>query len=151
MKSKLIASSVAGLALLGGTVGFALTQTSTADAATKTAQSQVTSDTPTPQGVLRHHRRQLRKEALDATAKILNVTPEQLKTDLKSGQSVAQVAQSKGVDPNTVINDLVKDVDARVENLVTKDVITKDFAAKVEARVPAVVTKAVNRQFGQHS
>jgi len=151
MKSKIIASSIAGLALLGGTVGFALAETSTADAATKTAQAQVTQDAPTAHGFLRHHRRELRKEALDATAKILNMTPTQLRTDLKSGESVAQVAQAQGVPTTTVIGDLVKDVDARINTLVTNDVITKDFATKVEAKVPAVVTKAVNHQFGKKS
>jgi hypothetical protein len=150
MKSKLIASSIAGLAILGGTVGFALTETTSADAATKAAQSQVTQDTPTAHGFLRHHRRELRKDALDATAKILNMTPDQLRTDLKSGESVAQVAQSKGVATDTVVNDLVKDVDARINKMVTNDVITQDFATKVEAKVPAAVTKAVNHVFGQH-
>jgi hypothetical protein len=149
MKSKLIASGIAGLALAGGSIGYALTTTTTANAATTAAQSQVTQDAPAGHGWLRHHRRELRKEALDATAKILNMTPQQLRSDLKSGESVAQVAQSKGVSPTTVINDLVKDVDARINNLVTKDVITQDFATKVEAKVPAAVTKAVNHQFGQ--
>ena len=32
----------------------------------------------------------------------------------------------------------------------TNDKITQAYATKVEAKVPAAVTKAVNHQFGQH-
>ena len=149
MKTKIIASSVAGLAILGGTLGFALTETGTANAATTAAQQQVTQDAPAGHGWLRHHRRELRKEAATAVAKDLGISVDELKTDLKAGQSVAQIAQSKGIDPTTVVNDLVKQVDARVEKAVTNDVITPDFAKKVEAKVPAIVTKAVNHHFGQ--
>jgi hypothetical protein len=150
MKTKIIASSLAGLAILGGTVGFALTDASSANAATNAAQSAVTQTTGSGHGYLRHHRRELRKEAAADVAKQLGITVDQLKTDLKSGESIAQVAQSKGISPTTVIDSLVKDVDARIEKGVTNDVITKDFAAKVEAKVPAAVTKVVNHQFGQH-
>jgi hypothetical protein len=150
MKTKIIASSVAGLAILGGTLGFALTDVGTANAATTAAQQQVTQDAPAGHGWLRHHRRELRKEAATAVAKDLGISVDELKTDLKGGESVAQIAQSKGIDPTTVVNDLVKQVDARIEKAVTNDVITSDFAKKVEAKVPAVVTKAVNHQFGQH-
>jgi hypothetical protein len=150
MKTKIIASSVAGLAILGGTLGFALTDAGTANAATTAAQQQVTQDAPAGHGWLRHHRKELRKEAATAVAKDLGISVDELKTDLKAGQSVAQIAQSKGIATSTVVNDLVKQVDARIEKAVTNDVITPDFAKKVEAKVPAAVTKAVNHQFGQH-
>ena len=150
MKTKIVASSLAGLAILGGTLGFALTETGTASAATTAAQQQVTQDAPTGHGWLHHHRRELRKEAAAAVAKDLGISVDELKSDLKAGQTVVQVAQSKGISETTIVNDLVKQVDARVEKAVTNDVITADFAKKVEAKVPAVVTKAVNHQFGQH-
>ena len=150
MKTKIIASSLAGLAILGGTLGFALTDAGTANAATTAAQQAVTQDAPAGHGWLRHHRHELRKEAATEVAKDLGISVDTLKTDLKAGQSVAQIAESKGIAPSTVINDLVKQVDARVEKAVTNDVITPDFAKKVEAKVPAVVTKAVNHHFGQH-
>jgi hypothetical protein len=150
MKTKIIASSIAGLAILGGTLGFALTDAGTANAATTAAQQAVTQDAPTGHGWLHHHRRELRTEAATTVAKDLGITVDTLKTDLKGGQSVAQIAQSKGIATTTVVNDLVKQVDARIEKSVSNDVITADFAKKVEAKVPAAVTKAVNHQFGQH-
>jgi hypothetical protein len=152
MKSKIIASSIAGLALLGGTVAFAVsdagasTPTTTAPAATaKPATS------PTGDGQwLKEHRALLRRAGLRASAKVIGITPQALRADLKAGQTVAQVANAKGISTPTLVGDLTHDVDARIQKAVTNGKITQAEATTIEAKVPAAVTKAVNHQFGQH-
>ena len=151
MKSKIIASSVAGLALLGGTIAFAVTDagatTPTTSAPAATAKP---ATAPKGAGWLKHHRKEIRRAGLRDSAKIIGITPKELRTDLKGGQTVAQVANAKGISTTTLVNDLTHDVDARIQKAVTNGKITQDEATKVEAKVPAAVTKAVNHQFGQH-
>jgi uncharacterized protein YidB (DUF937 family) len=151
MKTKIIASSLAGLALLGGTVAFAVTD---AGATTPTTTAPAATAKPADAGKgahwLRNHRHQIRRDALVASAKIVGVSPKDLRADLKGGQTLAQVANAKGISTPTLVTDLTKDVDAAIQKGVTAGKITQANATKVEAKVPAAVTKAVNHQFGQH-
>ena len=101
MKTKIIASSLAGLAILGGTVGFALSDASSAGAATKPAAATAPA---TVRGFLKAHRHALRHAGLDAAAKVLGMTPDALRAELKSGKSVAEVAQSKNISVADVEN-----------------------------------------------
>src|SRR3954454_9792050 len=48
-----------------------------------------------------------RGEKLDAVTTALGMTPEELRTALESGKSIADVATDKGIDPQTVIDALV--------------------------------------------
>ncbi len=151
MKSKIIASSVAGLALLGGTVAFAVTDAG-ATTPTPSAPAATASPATAPKGAgwLKNHRKEIRRAGLRDSAKIIGITPQQLRTDLKGGQTVAQVANAKGITTTTLVGDLTHDVDAKIQQAVTNHKITQAEATKVEAKVPAAVTKAVNHQFGQH-
>jgi hypothetical protein len=147
MKSKIIASSAAGLALLGGTVAYAVSG-GTANAATTPSTTQTT--TQSAKGWLGHHRRELRRDGAKAVAKDLGISVQQLRTDLKSGQTIAQVANAKGVSTSTIESELTKQVDARIQQAVTKGRLTQARATKIEAKVPTFVDKAINHQFGQH-
>ena len=146
MKTKIIASSLAGLAILGGTVGFALSDAGSAGAATKPAAATAPA---TVRGFLKAHRHALRHAGLDAAAKVLGMTPDALRAELKSGKSVAEVAQSKNISVADVENALVKDADTKIESWVSAGKLTQDKATKIEAKVPAAVDKAVNHVFGQ--
>ncbi len=150
MKTKIIASSLAGLAILGGTVGFAVSGASSAGAATVAAQNTVTQDAPAGHGLGHAHRKALRRAALVAAAKAINITPEALRTDLKNGQTISQVATANGADPKVVASTLVKDIDTRLNTLVSNGKLAQDKATKIEAKVPAAVDKAMNKVFGQH-
>ncbi len=153
MKSKLIASSVAGLALLGGTVAFAVSDAGATTPTTPTTPPAASASPATaPKGVawLKNHRKEIRRAGLRDSAKVIGITPQELRSDLKGGQTVAQVANAKGVSTSTLVTDLTKDVDARIQHAVTKGRITQAEATKIEAKVPAAVTKAVGHQFGQH-
>jgi len=149
MKNKIIASSLAGLALLGGTVAFAV---SDAGASTPTTSTPAATAKPATAGGhwLRNHRRQLRRAGLEASAKVIGITPQALRADLKAGQTVAQVANAKGITTTTLVGDLTKDVDAAIQKAVTNGKLTQAQATKVEAKVPAALTKAVNHVFAKH-
>jgi predicted transcriptional regulator len=51
---------------------------------------------------------------LQTVASVLGMTPQDLITQLKTGKSIAQIAQSKGISEQTVINALVKQDTARI-------------------------------------
>jgi hypothetical protein len=152
MKTKIIASSLAGLALLGGTVAFAVTDAGATTPTTTTPAATAQPATTAKGGKhwLANHRGEIRRAGLRDSAKIIGVTPQELRTDLKGGQTLAQVATSKGVTTPTLVTDLTKDVDAAIQKGVTNGKITQVQATKVEAKVPAAVTKVVNKQFGKH-
>ena len=154
MKTKIIASSLAGLALLGGTVAFAVTDAgaSTPSSSTSTTTAPASPSTSKTKGEdwLKAHRKEIRRAGVRDVAKTIGISPEDLRTDLKGGQTIAQVANSKGMSTTTLVSDLTKDVDARIQKAESAGKLTSDQATKIEAKVPAAVTKAVNHQFGQH-
>src|SRR2546427_6985395 len=57
--------------------------------------------------------------SLGVAAKDLNMTVADLKKALQGGQSIAALARSKNVDPQTIINDLVTDATTRVDAAVS--------------------------------
>ena len=59
-----------------------------------------------------------------------------LRTDLRDGQSIAQVAQSKNVDPKTVVDAIVKAGDAKIDSLASSGKISAERAAKMKDRLP---------------
>lgn len=145
MKNKIIASSLAGLALLGGTLAFAVSGSGTASAA-DTAQSALTQDSA-PSGIrgwFHQHHRDIRKEAVESAAKTIGIPVEELRADFKAGQSIAEVATAKGVDPQKVVETWVQGADARIDQAVTDGKLTQDQADKAKAKVPEVAGKAVD-------
>ena len=87
---------------------------------------------------------------VEAAAQAIGITPDELRTALKGGQSVAQVAQSKQVDPQKVIDALVSAGTARVDQAVTAGKIKAERAAKIKERLPQAAAKIVNRVPKQH-
>lgn len=85
--------------------------------------------------------------ALDPAAKALGITTDQLKTDLANGQTIAQIAKSKNVDVNTVINALVAAASAKIDAAVTAGHLSTAQAAKVKAALTKGITDLVNNGF----
>ena len=147
MLKRLIAPTVAGGILIGS-----LAMGGAAYAATPTTHH---ADAPTPthrrgraaRRWLRLHRKDLRREGLSISASTIGITPQALRADLKSGQSIAQVAAAHGSSASAVESALTKAADAAVQQAETAGTLTATQAAKVEARVPARIDKAVNHVF----
>jgi hypothetical protein len=81
---------------------------------------------------------------IDSVAKILGVSSDDLKTALRDGKSIADIAKSKNVDVNTVINKLADDATKRVNDAVTSGKLTKEQAAKITDSLKQHITAFVN-------
>lgn len=66
--------------------------------------------------------------------------PAELRSDIKAGQSVADVAAAKGVSVDTV----VADASAKIDQAVTNGKLTQAKADAAKAKLPAQVTKLVD-------
>jgi hypothetical protein len=142
MKKLIATVAVAGLLVVGG-AGAA----SAADTGGSTGSAPATTQPANGARRAAHPalRRALRQGVLKVSAATIHISVQELRTDLRNGQSIAQVAQSKGVDPKTVEDAIVKAADAKIAALVQKGRITSERAAKLTARVPALAQRVVNR------
>ena len=70
--------------------------------------------------------------ALDSVAKALGITTDELKTDLAKGQSIADIAKAKNLDVNKVIDTLVDDASAKIDQAVKDGHLTQAQARQAE-------------------
>ncbi|MEO6628735.1 MAG: hypothetical protein ABIP03_09225, partial [Aquihabitans sp.] len=84
------------------------------------------------------------RPGLDAAAKVLGLSTDDLKTKLKAGTSLADVAAAQGVDKQKVIDALVAEATAKTAAAVTDGKITQAEADERIANLPARITKMVN-------
>jgi uncharacterized protein YidB (DUF937 family) len=92
----------------------------------------------------REHRREVRKHTAQLTADTIGISTDDLKSELKSGKSIADVATERGVDPQTVITAIVNDINARVDQAVADGKLDQTQADQIKERAPEVVTRVVN-------
>ena len=85
--------------------------------------------------------------ALDTAANALGMSADDLRTALRDGQTIAQIAQSKGVDVQTVIDALVAEAKTRLDERVTAGDITQAQADQRLADLTQRITDAVNNGF----
>lgn len=140
--NKFVAGAVVGAGLLVGSLGLATMDLGVANAATPTTSA------PTTAPAANHERhpglRRLRHHEFKVAADTIGVKPAELRADLKAGQSVADVATAKGVAVDTVVNAVVKDASAKIDQAVTNGKLTQAQADAAKAKLPAQVTKLVN-------
>jgi hypothetical protein len=152
VKKNILAIGVLTVALLGGATVLAATGlVGSAGAQTPTtAESMVTQDGG-GHGLLarfRAHRQEVRKHTVQVTADAIGISTDELKSELKDGKSIAQVATEHNVDPQTVITAIDNDVNSRVDQAVADNKLTQDRADAIKARAPEVITRIVNHVFG---
>jgi hypothetical protein len=93
---------------------------------------------------------------LDSAAQAIGISVEELRTALQGGQSLADVAKSKGVDPEKVVSALVADLKAHLDEEVASGRHTQaevdQKLANVTERIRAFVNGEVplKRGFGGH-
>jgi hypothetical protein len=138
MKKFLATITAAGLLTLGAAgTAFAAPTDPGAGSADKPAATQ-------EQGQHRGLRRAAIKTAAEAAAATIGVQVSDLKAALQSGQTVAALAESKGVSAQSVVDAVVKAIDDRIDQAVTDGKVTADRAAKAKAKVPALADRLVN-------
>ena len=136
---KLVAGAALAGTLVVGTAGMAFA-----------ADSPTTKD-PSGQSVthprLRHAARAAGKVVLGVTGG----TPQELRSYLKGGGTVAQWATDHGSSPQAVIDALVSAANARVDQAVANGKIDEARAATIKGKIPTFAEKLVNRTWGQHA
>ncbi len=142
LKKKVIASVVIAGALLGGiavgTAAYASSPSAPPSAATQTRAHPL-------HAWVQAHRRELRRDGVAISAKTIGVSPQALVAELRSGKSIAEVASQHGVDAQSVVNALDGAADAKISQAVTNHKLTEAQAKAIEAKLPARLTKAVDR------
>ena len=81
---------------------------------------------------------------LDAAAKALNLSVDDLRSKLEGDKTIAQVAQEQGVDVQTVIDAMVADATAHTDHAVQDGKLTADQANERKANLQERITKLVN-------
>jgi hypothetical protein len=82
----------------------------------------------------------------DLAAKALGISADELRSDLRNGQTLAQIAQAKGIDPQTVVDALVAGVKADLDSRVAAGDLTQDQADQRLAGATGRITELVNGQ-----
>jgi hypothetical protein len=85
---------------------------------------------------------------LDAAAKALHVTTDQLLQDLRDGKSIADVANDQHVPVNNVINAIVDAANARIDKAKDAGKLSTDQANSLKTKVKDQITQIVNGKGG---
>lgn len=81
---------------------------------------------------------------LSVAATTIGVTADELRTALESGQSIADVAKSKNVDPQAVIDAMVAAMNQRLADSVSSGKLTQEKADELAASATTRITDMVN-------
>jgi hypothetical protein len=87
--------------------------------------------------------------SINAVASALGISSKDLVGDLKNGQSIADIANSKHVDLNTLINTLVTDAQSQIDAAVKAGHLPQALATKLAANLNQLITNAVNGSLPQ--
>ncbi|MEY2458407.1 MAG: hypothetical protein QOG30_237 [Acidimicrobiaceae bacterium] len=81
---------------------------------------------------------------LQVSADTIHVSVDDLKAALKSGQSVADVANAHSVNPSDVITAIVNAGTTKIDQAVTDGKLTQERADKLKSKLPELADKFVN-------
>lgn len=82
--------------------------------------------------------------ALDAVADAIGITEDELRTALRDGSSIAEVATANDVEVQTVIDALVADATARIDEQVAEGDLSEEEATNLKADLIDRITARVN-------
>jgi ribosomal protein S20 len=135
MKKLLASVTVAGLFVAGGA--------SAAWAADPGGSAGSGSGQPTGAQQRGHHRRGARL-AIETAAATIGVTPQDLRSQVRGGKTVAQVATEHGVDPASVVNAVVTALTQRIDEAAAQGKIDANRAEQAKQKLPDVANRLVN-------
>jgi hypothetical protein len=87
----------------------------------------------------------LAQVGLADAAKVIGIQPADLRTAMKGGKSIAQVAKDHGLSTSALVTGVTTNVDARIDAALAAGKIDAAHATKLKAGISAVVTKLVDR------
>ncbi len=82
--------------------------------------------------------------SIDAVAKALGITTQDLVNDLRNGQSISDIAKAKNVDVGKLIDTLVGDSKSKIDAAVKAGHLPQAVATKLEANLKQMITNAVD-------
>jgi len=141
---KTIASGMIGLLALGGAAAIAVPSALAQDDTESTPESSTDSTRRERFEERRAEREARRAERRAEVAELLGVSIEDLQAAHEAGQSIADVAAAQGVDVQIVIDALVADAQARLDEKVADGTIAADRAAEISETLVERVTARVN-------
>jgi ribosomal protein S20 len=133
---KLIAALTAASVLMLGGAGVA------------GAQGDAGSEQGSPSADRPHHhpRRHGLRIAARAAAEALGMTVAELRESVRGGQTVTEVAESKGVNPDDVAQAIVGALTEAVDRAVSKGRITAERAATIKERLPTLAERFMSHE-----
>jgi polyhydroxyalkanoate synthesis regulator phasin len=84
---------------------------------------------------------------LQAAAKALGLTTDQLQTQMRGGSTLAQIAKKQGKDVNTLVGAITTAAKAQLDAAVKAGRLNQDMATKVEGDLQKRITDLVNNGF----
>lgn len=91
---------------------------------------------------------------MQGVAKDLNLSPSTLQTDLKSGKTLAQIAESQGVSSAQLISELESAAKAKLDGQVSSGKMTSARESNILSRIDKSISNFVNGKmpaWGSHS
>ena len=138
-----VAMVLAGLGVAGAQTGETPTTTKAEEPAA-TAEGDI--EAAKEPGCHEGHGGPGRKPKLEAAAEAIGISREDLVTALRDGQSIAQVAQSKDVDPQKVVEAMVNEAKEHLAEAVEDGRLTQALADEKTANLTERITELVNRE-----
>jgi len=132
---QLIATVALAGAVTAGTAGVAFAADGSSGAATN------------PSGQVRHPR--AARALGGVVADTIGISRADLRTALKSGQTIRQVATDHGVDPQKVVDAALAAVNTRVDQAVANGRISADRGATIKAKAAERAPQLLDHVFGQ--
>lgn len=145
--NKTIASGLIGLIALGGGVALAAPDALAQDDTDSTTEP--TEELSQEEREARFEERRAEREARRAErqaelSELLGVSTDALQAAHEAGQSLADIALEQGIDVQTVIDSLVADAQARLDEKVADGTIDAERAAEISETLVERVTARVN-------
>ena len=131
--------SIAGAATSGSSAGTGITSA----AATATAAPKANANAR----ALGKHRwlRRLGRRAVGLSAKTINIPRADLVKDMRAGKTIGEVATAHGVQPQTVVDALVKAGQARLDKAKAAGKLSTDRYNRLEQRLPQAANRFVTQ------
>jgi hypothetical protein len=134
--------STAGIAIAGAT-GSSSGSSPSVTASTVAPKSENTS-----RPAHSHRRARLRHRIRVFVRKVvletIGIDRPTLRSELRSGKTIGEIATAHGVEPSAVIDALVSGATTKLDAAASAGKITTERAQKIEAKLPARFTKLVN-------
>lgn len=95
-----------------------------------------------------HHKgskKELFKGVREQIQSTLDLTPDTLRAEFKSGKSLAQIAQEKGINPNELASQIQETVEENLEQLVKENKVSAEEEQEIRQKLPERIEKMMQR------